>query len=69
MSVQRGPRGRIIVRPDKGDQDEKIRSEEVRQLETTEERVVETPKSKKKTTRRSSGTKASRKGPKGPSKG
>ena len=69
MSVQRGPRGRIIVRPDKGDQDEKIRCEEVRQLETPEERIVETPKSKKKTTRRSSGTstKVSRK--KGSSKG
>ena len=68
MSVQRGPRGKIIVRPDKGDQDEKIRSEEVRQRETPKERVVETPKSKK-TTRRSSrtSTKASRK--KGSSKG
>ena len=57
MSVQRGPRGRIIVRADKGDQDEKIRSEEVRQLETPKESVVETPKSKM-TTRRSSGTRS-----------
>ena len=47
MSVQRGPRGKIIVRPDKGDQDEKIRSEEVRQLETPEERVVRPRKAKR----------------------
>ena len=68
MSVQRGPRGKIIVRPDKGDQDEKIRSEEVRQLEAPKERVVETPKSKK-TTRRSSGTRTKAGRKKGSSKG